>query len=79
MNHLEEVTDGLMGVFRELRAGTMEAKDAVEINNTAGKIISAYKVRIAYAALRGDVPEIAGLETTPDTPPEARRRIRSAA
>lgn len=65
MNHLEEVTDGLIDVFRRLRSGDMEAKEAVEINNTAGKIISAYKTRIAYAALRGDIPKIEGLETTP--------------
>lgn len=65
MNHLEEITDGLMEVFRDLKAGTMDGKEAVEINNTAGKIISAYKTRIAYAMLRGDSPMIDGLETTP--------------
>lgn len=64
MNHLEEVTEGLMEVFRSLKSGDMEAKDAMEINNTAGKIISAYKTRIAYHALRGDAPSIEGLETT---------------
>lgn len=61
MTDIEEVTDGLMAVFRDLRSGAMEAKDAVEINNTAGKIISAYKVRIAYHALRQEAPEIEGL------------------
>lgn len=66
MNHLEEVTEGLMEVFRALKSGDMEAKEAVEINNTAGKIISAYKTRIAYSALRGDTPMIEGLETTPN-------------
>lgn len=65
MNHIEEVTEGLMEVFRALQSGDMEAKDAQEINNTAGKIISAYKTRIAYGALRGDMPQIEGLETTP--------------
>lgn len=67
MNHLEEVTEGLMDVFRSLRSGDMDAKDAVEVNNTAGKIISAYKTRIAYAAIRGEAPRIEGLETTPAT------------
>jgi len=67
MNHLEEVTEGLMDVFRSLRSGDMDPKEAVEINNTAGKIISAYKTRIAYAALRGEAPVIDGLETTPKT------------
>jgi hypothetical protein len=65
MNHLEEITEGLMEVFRALKTGDMEAKDAMEINNTAGKVISAYKTRIAYHALRGDTPAIEGLETTP--------------
>lgn len=65
MNHLEEITEGLMEVFRALKTGDMEAKDAQEINNTAGKVISAYKTRIAYHALRGDSPSIEGLETSP--------------
>jgi len=42
----------------------MEAKDAVEINNTAGKIISSAKVQLAYAALRGEKPEIEFLTTS---------------
>lgn len=67
MTDIEEVTDGLMDVFRKLRGGEMEAKEAVEINNTAGKIISAYKVRVAYQALLDDRRSIPGLEgsTTP--------------
>lgn len=65
MNHLEEITEGLMEVFRALKTGDMEAKDAMEMNNTAGKVISAYKTRIAYHALRGDRPDIEGLETSP--------------
>lgn len=64
MNHMEEITDGLMDTFRGLRGGTVEAKDAQEIANVAGKVISAYKTRIAYAALRGDIPIIDGLETS---------------
>jgi len=65
MNHLEEITEGLMEVFRDLKSGAMNGREAVEINNTAGKVISAYKTRIAYAMLRGDSPMIDGLETTP--------------
>lgn len=61
MTDIEEVTEGLMETFRALRAGDMQAKEAVEINNTAGKIISAYKVRVAYAALRREEPDIPGL------------------
>lgn len=65
MNHIEEITEGLMATFRELKAGDIEAKDAQELANVAGKIISAYKTRIAYAMIRNDAPLIAGLETTP--------------
>lgn len=65
MTEIEEVTQGLMEVFRDLKSGAMEPQDAMEINNTAGKIISAYKTRIAYHALRGEAPEIEGLNTTP--------------
>lgn len=65
MNEVEEVTEGLMEVFRALNTGAMDAKDAQEINNTAGKIISAYKARLTYHALRGEAPRIQGLETTP--------------
>lgn len=66
MNHIEEVTEGLMETFRGLRSGDVENKDAQEIANVAGKIISAYKTRIAYAMIRNDAPMIAGLETTPE-------------
>lgn len=64
MTHIEEITSGLMDVFRKLRSGEMNPKDAVEINNTAGKVISAYKTRIAYSALRKEEPRIPGLETS---------------
>ena len=64
MSDIEEITEGLMDVFRQLRSGDMEAKDAMEINNTAGKVISAYKTRIAYHALRSEPPTIPGLATS---------------
>lgn len=64
MTDIEEITAGLMETFRALKSGDMEAKDAQEINNTAGKVISAYKTRIAYHALRGEAPSIPGLTTT---------------
>ena len=38
--------------------GTIAAKDAVEVNNTAGKIIATAKAQIAYHALRGEAPNI---------------------
>lgn len=55
---ITELRDGLLAVFDGLRSGTMEAREAIEINNTAGKIISSAKVQLAHCALRGDVPNI---------------------
>jgi hypothetical protein len=47
MNPLEEIKAGLLDAFRGLRDGTLEVKDVVELNNTAGKYISACKVQLA--------------------------------
>lgn len=58
MTTITDIRNDLVNVFNRLRDGTMEAKDAVEINNTAGKIISSVKVQLAYAALRGEQPDI---------------------
>ena len=58
MTTITDIRNDLIAVFNGLRDGSMEAKDAVEINNTAGKIISSAKVQLAYAALRGEQPDI---------------------
>lgn len=65
--NIEGVLSHLLVVFNGLRGGTIEAKDAVEINNTAGKIISACKVQLAYHAMRGERPEIEFLNCPPTT------------
>lgn len=58
MTTITDIRNDLVNVFNKLRDGTMEAKDAVEINNTAGKIIASVKVQLAYAALRQERPDI---------------------
>jgi hypothetical protein len=58
VRNITDIRDELIRVFDGLRDGTMAAKDAVEINNTAGKIISSAKVQLAYHALRGEAPDI---------------------
>lgn len=63
MTHIEDIRDELIDVFKGLRNGSVNAKDAVEINNTAGKIISSAKVQIAYHALRKETPSIPFLES----------------
>lgn len=64
---ITDVRNDLLNVFAGLRDGTMEAQDAVEINNTAGKIISSAKVQLAYHALRSERPEIPFLDSDPTT------------
>tara|TARA_R110002051_G_scaffold22502_4_gene58170 strand:- start:2329 stop:2634 length:306 start_codon:yes stop_codon:yes gene_type:complete len=68
MTTISDINAGLVEVFEALRNGTMEAKDAVEINNTAGKIIAANKVQIAYHALREEAPDIPFLAAASATP-----------
>ena len=55
---LNGVRNHLLDVFNALRAGEIDAKVAVEINNTAGKMISACKVQLAYHAMRSERPQI---------------------
>lgn len=64
MTTITDIRDQLIEVFNGLRDGTVDIKDAVEINNTAGKIINTAKVQIAYSALRGEAPYIPFLDTT---------------
>ena len=63
MTTICDIREQLIDVFNGLRDGSVEIKDAVEINNTAGKIINTAKVQIAYSALRGEVPNIPFLAT----------------
>ena len=61
--NITDVRNQLLEVFDGLRGGTVDIKNAVEINNTAGKIINTAKVQIAYSALRGEAPYIPFLDT----------------
>jgi hypothetical protein len=63
MTTITDIRDQLIEVFNGLRDGNVDIKDAVEINNTAGKIINTAKVQIAYSALRGEAPNIPFLDT----------------
>lgn len=58
MTTITDIRNELIAVFNGLRAGTIDAKDAAEVNNTAGKIIGTAKVQLAYHALRGESPII---------------------
>lgn len=75
MTTITDIRDDLIAVFNGLRDGTMEAKDAIEINNTAGKIINTAKVQLAYAALRGESPDIPFLATTAQDGPKRLKAV----
>jgi len=64
---ITDIRNNLLEVFNGLRNKTMDIKEAVEINNTAGKIISSVKVQLAYHAMRDERPEIEFLNSEPTT------------
>lgn len=70
MTTITDIRNDLLDVFNKLKSGAMDPKDAFEINNTAGKIISSAKVQLAYAALRGEQPDIPFLAASPAKPLE---------
>lgn len=61
VKNVEELRKELCDVFDGLRNGTLQAKEAKEMNNAAGKIIGSIKVELEYAHLRDEKPEIAFL------------------
>lgn len=58
ITNIVDLTNDLATMYESLRNKTMEHKEAKEINNTAGKIISTVKVQIDYAGLCGVTPDI---------------------
>ncbi len=60
---VKEMVDDLLEIFVGLGNETVDLKVAAERNNTAGKVLSAMKVQLAYAVLRGETPKIQFLET----------------
>ena len=68
MDSIEDISKELRRVFAGLRDGTVDLKQAVEMNNTAGKIIGVAKVQLAYHALRDEKPNIPFLAAPVETP-----------
>ena len=58
MKNIAELTKDLTKLYADLRSGKIEVKVASEMNNTAGKLISAQKVQLDYAELRKESPDI---------------------
>jgi len=62
MNNIKEVREEMCKVFTSLRDGTLTGKEAKEMNNAAGKIISTLKVEIEHALACNSLPNIPFLE-----------------
>lgn len=58
MKNVEELRAELSQVFVDLRAGDIKPKEAAELANLAGKMISSAKVQVEYFALRKEAPNI---------------------
>jgi len=51
MKNIDEVRSELSKVFYDLKTGKIQHKEASELNNCAGKIISSAKVELDYQHL----------------------------
>ena len=58
MKNIETLSRDLSRLYEEIRSGSIDLKMAGELNNTAGKILKAHQVQLAYHALRGEAPVI---------------------
>jgi hypothetical protein len=61
MKNANELRTQLSIIFKGLQDGTIQAKDASEFANLAGKMINSAKVQVEYYALRKESPSISFL------------------
>ena len=66
MRNIEELRNGLIGLYDKIKNGEIEHATAKELNNSAGKIINTAKVQLEYASLKKENPEIPFLECGKD-------------
>jgi hypothetical protein len=52
MKNTTDWTNALNELYADQKAGTVKATDAVEMNNTAGKVIGFLKLQLEYNKLR---------------------------
>lgn len=62
MKNASELRSELSKVFTDLRAGSLDRRDAEALSNVAGKMISSAKVQVDYAIASKKEPKIAFLE-----------------
>jgi hypothetical protein len=65
MKNVDELRKQLAETFACLKNGTVSHKDASELANIAGKMISSAKVQVEYYGMRKESPKIAFLEPDP--------------
>lgn len=58
MKNVNELIEELSAVFMNLKTEKLAPKVAKEMNNSAGKIISASKAQLEYYSLRKEKPTI---------------------
>ena len=64
MKTVDELRMQLSEVFTQLKSGDIKYKEASELANLAGKMISSAKVQVEYYALRKEAPKISFLESS---------------
>jgi len=63
MKNVNELRVQLSSVFQQLKNGEIKPKEAAELANLAGKMISSAKVQVEYYTLRKETPRINFLES----------------
>jgi len=58
MRNVRELRSELSAIFDQLKNGEIQAKDAAELANLAGKMINSAKVQVEYYSLRKETPNI---------------------
>lgn len=56
--NIQSLLEDQLQMYRDLRDGKIEIKDAAERNNTAGKVFGGIKLQLAYAEARKETPDI---------------------
>lgn len=67
MKNVEELRSQLSEVFQQLKTGTLDANQAGEFANIAGKMISSAKAQLEYYALRKEKPVIGFLKSSDES------------
>ena len=58
MKTMKELREQHCELYEDLKADKVKAKDAIERNNAAGKIINSVKAQLEYFKLRNEKPQI---------------------